>query len=208
MRRVIPIALLLVALASAPAFADPGVEVRYEDEQLRVTLQGSYLGSYYRVWRSDELIGQYDYLASQLSLCTGDCFLTDQSATPGETYYYRFDIEQPNGAVISYGPYAVTVPVLPVAARLWPNPSKGAATLELSLPGSIRRDAPLPAEARLIDLQGRTVRMLYSGSLSRGLTTLRWDGRGDGGASLRAGIYFLRLETPIGSSTTRVLRIQ
>lgn len=208
MRNLVPLSLLLIALASAPASADPGITVRYEDELLRVTLDGSYNGSYYRVWRSGELIGQYDYLASQLALCTGDCFLTDQEAIPGETYYYRFDLQAPSGAIVSYGPYEVTVPITPVGARVWPNPSSGRAQVEFSVPGSGRRDAPMAAEARLIDLQGRTVRMLHTGTLVRGVTSLAWDGRDDAGQALRAGIYFVRLTTPIGSSTTRVVRVR
>ncbi len=208
MRRIIAASLLLFALATTPAFADPGITVRYEDELLRVTLDGSYSGAYYRVWRSGELVGQYDYLAAQLALCTGDCFLTDQDAVPGKTYYYRFDLQSPSGANVSYGPYAVTVPATPVAARIWPNPSNGRAQIELSIPGSSRRDSPLQAEARLLDLQGRTVRMLHTGPLVRGVTSLAWDGRDDAGQSVRAGVYFVRLSTPLGSAITRVLRIR
>ncbi|MEO5988089.1 MAG: FlgD immunoglobulin-like domain containing protein [Candidatus Eisenbacteria bacterium] len=208
MRRFLLLSLLLTALATVPAHADPGITVRYEDELLRVTLDGSYAGNYYRVWRSGELIGQYDYLASQFALCTGDCFLTDQEAIAGKTYYYRFDLQAPSGELVSYGPYAVTVPITPVAARVWPNPSNGRAQIVLSVPGSTRRDTPLQAQALLVDLQGRTMRMLHSGPLARGETSLAWDGRDDAGQALRAGVYFIRLTTPLGASTTRLLRVR
>lgn len=208
MRKLMPLALLLAALSSAPALADPAITVRYEDDQLRVALEGSYTGAYYRVWRATDANAPFDYLASQLALCTGDCFLTDAQAQPGQTYFYRFDLQSPSGSTVSYGPYAVTVPMVPVAARIWPNPSNGRAQIELTLPGSNRRDAALEADARVLDLQGRTVRVLHTGSLARGTTTLTWDGRDSAGATLRAGIYFVRLVTPLGSAHTRVVRFR
>ena len=208
MRRHPPLLLLIASLAATPALADPGITVSYHDELLRVTLDGSYAGSYYQVWRSVELVGQYSPLQSQYTLCTGDCFLTDEQVRPGKTYYYRFDLNAPSGQQVSYGPYAVTVPDTPLGALVTPNPSRSAVRVELSLPGSRRLDAPLAADARVLDLQGRTVRLLHTGPMSRGVTSVTWDGRTDSGRQLGAGIYFLRLSTPIGSSTTRLVRFR
>jgi hypothetical protein len=147
-------------------------------------------------------------MVPQLTLCTGDCYLTDQEAEQGRTYYYRFDLYPAAGAPVSYGPYAVTVPDTPIGATVRPNPSDGAARIELSVPGNGRRDAPVQAQARLLDLQGRSVRLLYSGVLARGVTSLPWDGRRDSGQLLGPGIYFMRLTTPLGSSTTRIIRFR
>ncbi|MEO5619035.1 MAG: FlgD immunoglobulin-like domain containing protein [Candidatus Eisenbacteria bacterium] len=208
MRRLLPLTFLLAAVLTAPAFADPGITVRYENELLRVTLDGSYAGTYYQVWRSGELIGQANLLTANPTLCTGDCFLTDLEARPGNTYYYRFDLRGPSGQIISYGPYAVTVPDTPIGVRVWPNPSNGAARIDFSVPGSNRRDAPVQAEARLLDLQGRTVRLLHSNALARGVTSLAWDGRGESGQQVGAGVYFVRLTTPLGSMTTRLIRFR
>lgn len=210
MRRLLLLSLLTAALTAAPAFADPGIDVRYRDGLLRVTLDGSYAGTYYQIWRSGELVGEYNAMSSQYTLCTGDCYLTDVEVTPGQTYYYRFDLlpPTPGSGLVTYGPYAVTIPDTPIAARISPNPSNGRARIELSVPGNSRRDAPVQAEARLIDLQGRTVRLLYSGTLARGVTSLAWDGRGDAGQQLGAGIYFVRLTTPLGASTSRIIRFR
>jgi hypothetical protein len=208
MRRLLPLLLFLTAFTVAPASADPGITVNYKDGYLRVVLDGSYGGTYYQVWRSGELVGQYNPLWSQYTLCTGDCFLTDQEAIPGKTYYYRFDLQAPSGGIVSYGPYAVSVPDTPIGAKISPNPSNNRARIELSVPGSSRRDAPVPAEAKLLDLQGRTVRVLFSGTLGRGVTPVTWDGRGASGQQLGAGIYFVRLSTPMGSSTTRIVRFR
>jgi hypothetical protein len=208
MRPIAQLLIVLAALAAAPAFADPGITVHYRDDFLRVTLDGSYAGAYYRIWRSGELVGVYDPLATQLTLCTGECSLTDQKVSPGKTYYYRFEILPPQGGTLSYGPYAVTIPDTPLGVRISPNPSHGSARIELSLPGSRRYDVPLAAQARIVDVQGRTVRLLHAGILGRGVTTIAWDGRSDAGQPLGAGLYFLRLATPIGTSTTRIVRFR
>jgi hypothetical protein len=208
MRRLLPLSILLVTLTTATAFADPGITVSYSGAYLRVALDGSYGGAYYQIWRSGQVAGPYGPMQSQYTLCTGDCFLTDQEAIPGKTYYYRFDLQSSAGGTVSYGPYAVTVPNTPIGARIYPNPSNSRARIELSVPGSSRWDAPVPAEARLLDLQGRTVRVLYSGTLTRGVTSVAWDGRGQTGQQLGAGVYFVRLSTPLGASTTRIIRFR
>jgi len=209
MRRSFLAVLVLGALASGPAFADPDINVQYfSDQTIRVTLVGWYGGAYYQVWRSGERVGPYSPLLSQLTLCTGDCYVGDQDVVPGTTYYYRFVLQPSTGGLLSYGPYAVAVPNAPLIARILPNPSNGGGRLELSLPGSSRYDAPLQTEARLVDLQGRTVAMLFSGPLTRGRTSVAWNGRSDSGQSLAAGVYFLRLSTPLGTSTTRVVRFE
>jgi len=207
MRRL-SMVILLAALTAAPAFADPGITVDYRDGSLRVTLAGSYAGTFYQVWRSGEMVGEYDPVFAQRTLCTADCFLADHEAIPGETYFYRFELYPPEGGLVSYGPYPVTVPNTPIAASIRPNPSNGAAQLQLSIPGHRRLDSPLRVDARLIDIQGRTVRRVYAGELQRGVTSLAWDGRDDAGTPLDAGIYFLRMATPIGNSITRIVRFR
>lgn len=206
MRRFLPLPLLLVMLAVASASADPRILVDYRNDVLRVTLDGSFAGSTYRVWRANAPQNQFAQLSDQAALCTGDCFVTDLTAVPGTTYLYRFDLDTPTGAAVTYGPYTVTVPNAPLAARVFPNPFHAGARVDLVLPGSSRLDSPVRAEARVIDLQGRTVRTLYSGLLSRGITSIAWDGHADSGRRLDAGIYFLRVATPLGHSTVRIVR--
>ena len=206
MRRFLFLSLLLATLSSAVASADPRIIVDYRNDVLRVTLDGSFAGSTYRVWRANTPGIQFAQLSDQSALCTGDCFVTDLTAVPGATYLYRFDLETPSGAAVTYGPYAVTIPNASLAARVFPNPFHAGARVDLALPGSSRLDAPLRAEARVIDLQGRTVRTLYSGLLSRGITSLAWDGHADSGRRLDAGVYFLRVSTTLGQSTVRIVR--
>lgn len=205
--RTAALSIALLVLICGLAFADPGISVTYFDGIMRVRLEGSYPGSYYQIWRSDELLGQVNAVTAANVVCTGDCLVNDPDYVPGHTYYYRFDLTVPGQGFVSYGPYAVTVPDTPFAARLWPNPGTGVTHIELSLPGG-RRDAPLEVEARILDLQGRVVRSLHRGPLPRGVTSVTWDGRGDAGQRLGAGLYFLRFSSELGGSTTRVTRFR
>ena len=206
MRKCVSLWLLLLTLASGPASGDPRILVDYRNDILRVTLDGSFAGSTYRVSRANALETQFAQLSDQSALCTGDCFVTDLTAVPGKTYLCRFDLDTPSGAAVTYGPYAVTVPNAPLAARISPNPFHAGARVDLALPGSRRLDAPLRSEARVLDLQGRTVRTLYRGLLARGITSIAWDGHADSGRRLDAGVYFLRVSTPLGNSTVRIVR--
>lgn len=60
------------------------------------------------------------------------------------------------------------------------------------------------ATLEIVDLQGRHVRTLASGSFEAGAHVHMWDGRSDGGALVRAGTYFARLVTEEGARSTRV----
>jgi len=55
------------------------------------------------------------------------------------------------------------------------------------------------------DLAGRRVRALLSGTGDAGLNQLTWDGTGDAGGRLAPGVYYLRLNTPAGRTSCRVL---
>jgi len=205
--KVLKAALLALALtASVAAAADPGIDVHYVDGILRVSLEGSFAGAQYRVFRSDGASAEFTPLGSEETLCLGECYAVDLRADPGKTYEYRFDLYWSDGATASYGPYAVTVPDPPLGVRLWPNPKRGAATVELSLPGSRWAD-PAFAEARVLDARGRTVRVLSSGILYRGTTRLAWDGKDAAGKRLVPGAYFVRVSSALGTAVTRFVSL-
>ena len=80
------------------------------------------------------------------------------------------------------------------AAR--PNPSRGAVAMALTLPSAVR------VSAVVRDVAGRTVRTLISDAAwSAGAHTIEWDGRGESGESLRAGVYFVQVRA--GAETLR-----
>lgn len=206
-RRTLSAAALL-ALSASLAFAEPDFSVRFVDGVPRVEISGDYAYSTYTVLRATAEIGPYVAVTEQGVLCLGACFAEDRSALADVGYYYRFDVLEPGGQLRSYGPYFVRFPgsqLRTVHSRVYPNPGLGPSTVEFYLAGEAA-EAGLEARAALFDLQGRRVRELYRGTLPRGLTALAWDGRDDSGRRLRSGLYFLRFETPLGASVTRVIR--
>jgi hypothetical protein len=93
---------------------------------------------------------------------------------------------------------------IPSTVQLYPcvpNPVSGTAL--------IRFDLPVVAAVRLglFDLQGRRVRDLERATKGPGRYTVQWDGRGDHGERLKAGIYFLRLEAGAFRQVRRVALI-
>jgi subtilisin family serine protease len=67
-----------------------------------------------------------------------------------------------------------------------PNPFRTDTQIELAMPRAGR------AEVDVYDVVGRRVRALISGDVPPGRHVLRWDGRGEAGAQLGAGMYFVR----------------
>lgn len=85
-------------------------------------------------------------------------------------------------------------------ARPTPNPSGGAALLTFSLPqaGSAR--------VEVLDASGRRIAQT-SGEFSAGRHSWRWDGRLADGTRARAGLYFVRLTSGMGTRTQRMVRL-
>ena len=89
-------------------------------------------------------------------------------------------------------PVAVLPPAVASSAvelgPAWPNPARGAASFVMTLP------RPATVSVVVLDPQGRTVRRLVRDGTpwGAGRQTLRWDGRGESGQRLAAGIYLLR----------------
>jgi hypothetical protein len=80
----------------------------------------------------------------------------------------------------------------------YPNPTRGALTVEFTLDENQVAPADGSARLRIVDVMGREVRTLETPATA-GPVRFRWDGTTNGGATARAGIYFARVE--VGSST-------
>ena len=78
-----------------------------------------------------------------------------------------------------------------------PNPFGRETTLRFSLPAGAR------VRLAIHDLQGRRVATLVDGVREAGWHSVRWDWRG-GAGSVRAGVYWAKLEAP-GESRIRKL---
>ncbi len=84
-------------------------------------------------------------------------------------------------------------------ARNVPNPFSESTTLRfrLSDPGAV--------ELRIVDVTGRSVRLLSESRFPAGYSELRWDGRDGRGRQMAAGVYFARLQAGAEISSRRII---
>lgn len=205
---VLATALVFAALCARLAFADPAISVRYEPGAAIVRLEGDYSHQWYSVARGETRDGPWTAMMDAQVLCLGECAVSDERAAAGRTYWYRFDLQRADGSFVSYGPYPVTISSAierRVEVRVTPQPVRGPARVEIVLAGHAG-EAPARVRALLFDLQGRRVATIHDGLLPRGRTALAWDGRDAGGRSLAAGLYVLRVESPLGAAASRIVR--
>jgi hypothetical protein len=72
----------------------------------------------------------------------------------------------------------------------WPNPAKGPTQIGFQL------DRESPVTLKVVDISGRVVRTVASGSMPAGPHSAEWDGTDENGNAVPAGIYLYRLEAP------------
>lgn len=86
-----------------------------------------------------------------------------------------------------------------VPIRVQPNPYRPGASAARVAYGVLQRG---PARLVVYDALGRAVRTLIDdGDHPAGEFVTEWDGRGDGGSPLSAGVYVLHLRTPSGETS-------
>jgi hypothetical protein len=83
-----------------------------------------------------------------------------------------------------------------------PNPFRSRVSLGFTLA------ADGSASLRIYDAQGRLVRTLVNARLESGPHRAEWDGAGDGGAPLAAGLYLAQLRAGSGGATQRILLLR
>ena len=92
-------------------------------------------------------------------------------------------------------------PTVLALARPLPNPSRSTTLLRFSLPAAGH------ARLEVVDVSGRRLGS-FEGEFPAGAQAWRWDGRGPDGADPGAGLYFVRLATPWGTRTERLVRLR
>jgi photosystem II stability/assembly factor-like uncharacterized protein len=90
-----------------------------------------------------------------------------------------------------------------VAANLkaWPNPFGSRLEIAFTL------DQPVKGELSVIDMTGKTVRILHNGLFPAGENRFTWTGVATGSPPAAAGLYLIRLASPTGISTVRVQKL-
>jgi hypothetical protein len=84
-----------------------------------------------------------------------------------------------------------TGPAVSFLAPPAPNPARASARLSLAIAA---HDAGAPASVRVLDVAGRSVRVLASGPLGAGTHDLIWDLADEAGRPVAAGLYFMRAD--------------
>jgi len=115
----------------------------------------------------------------------GECWINDRSVLPGSTYTYQVGGPEA-GVLFATEPFTVPTPAASLAPP-YPNPSNPGTCVSFAL------DASRIIKLTVHDLAGRRVAVLADGAWPAGRHTLDWNGRDDGGRSLAAGAYVIRL---------------
>jgi hypothetical protein len=109
---------------------------------------------------------------------------TDATALANMTYFYRLGLVDRAGQETRTA--VITVHTMPLefsVARPYPNPAASGTAFDLFMP----QDGPL--HIAVYDVSGRRVCTVFTGELSAGEHTIRWNGIGSSGRSLAGGVY-------------------
>lgn len=176
----VPTAVVLQQFVATPLAAS--IELRWQ-----FSASGGTMTAIERGARAD---GPWDPLAIEIRP-EGDAFVArDEAVAPGETWYYRLVVTEPDGNENTFGPVSATLgtpshalAIEPVA----PSPTSADARIRFALPraGQVRLG--------VYDVGGREVARLVDGALPAGQHDAAWDGR-IRGARASAGVYHIRLD--------------
>ncbi len=89
----------------------------------------------------------------------------------------------------------------PVLAPPSPNPSRGPVALSFRLPAGGR------ARVEIVDLSGRRVWERTMAGAAGGTLAVTWNGTGDDGRRVAAGLYFVRVRVAGASAAARIIRL-
>jgi FlgD Ig-like domain len=93
--------------------------------------------------------------------------------------------------------------------QVYPNPLRGASDTQLRINFALPNgEAVSDASLELVDLNGRIVRRLHSGSIGSPEVAISWDGRDDAGVPLQSGAYWLRVNSSAGNDHRRLLLLR
>jgi hypothetical protein len=150
---------------------------------------------------------EFEFTLRTTELLTGgpEYIFVDQDSrlSAGSEVWYRLIAVALNGNRQVLEPFLVRIPapsasVVAQPARIGVSPNPFASEVQLEVAGG------KGGFIRIRDTAGRNIRILPVGA--DGL--LMWNGKGENGAPVASGIYFLTLEGPGGRATARALKMQ
>lgn len=84
-------------------------------------------------------------------------------------------------------------------ATPYPNPFNATTSITIALPETAE------ISVKVYDILGSEVAVLYRGNLEAGRHQLQWSGNSDAGSSVSSGVYFVRMQTPVGVQTEKIV---
>jgi subtilisin family serine protease len=170
---------------------DGGVEIRWQlgDRALA--------GVPVRIERADVITGPFEAIAAE-QRSEGDVEIAlDRSAEAGRTYYYQLLLDG-----TTFGPITVRTDNAYTEfalAGIAPNPSS-AGPVDIAF--TVAKDARV--SLAIYDLRGRQVAKVADQRYAPGRYSVRWNREVDG-ARAGAGLYFVRMISPAGEKTGRIM---
>lgn len=120
----------------------------------------------------------------------------DETVDPGTKYWYWIEIREDGSTAAYAGPIVVVAPKPGVSvtflAPAQPNPTSTSAVFRYSIGSDVAGQGEVNVSLAIYDSRGRLVRMLVSGRQSVGEYSASWDGRGERGGRVPAGVYYYR----------------
>jgi hypothetical protein len=148
-----------------------------------------------------------------IATLTGLSF-SDQTVTPGVTYYYKMSAFDFSGNESDYSDEVSALisgiedeegPEIPdtyVMAQNYPNPFNPTTSIKFGLPEQ--------SEIKIViyNILGKPVRTLAKGTFAAGYHTMNWNGRNHLGNQVGAGTYIYRLESKSTNVTKKMILIK
>src|SRR6185436_995884 len=163
-----------------------------EGIELRWRFSESARASNITVERADQNSSAWQTIPVTLRDDNGLTIAVDAGVVAGRTYQYRLSARLGNGSTQTFGPLLGTAGEAVTAfalSKVWPNPSTGS---------MIRIDYAVPRTAdvsvKILDIQGRDVATLVSGSHRPGRSQAVWTGEINGRPA-PSGLYFVQMKS-------------
>jgi hypothetical protein len=149
--------------------------------------------------RSESANGPWGTVSGSLTRDGAVNVLSDRDVESGRVYWYRLVTTLTGSGTATFGPVSASGAEPAVAFALTsigPTPSTGPVRITFTLP----REAQI--RMHVLDVQGRNIATLVDGPMPPGRHEALWPA--GGGTRPPAGLYFVRLTWPGGSSTRRI----
>jgi len=177
----------------------------FSDRGITVEWKTSFEPGGYRIYRK-ESGAEFFKISPQIEIDASFTYrFTDNKLTPGTEYIYRINYIDENGEEkVLFETDAISVPTPGLALyQNHPNPFNPSTTIEFYLPEE--------TEVRLtiFNSSGLVVRkVIEGGHLSRGIHSVKWDGRDESGNNVSSGVYYCRLSAAGRKITKKMVLIR